>query len=420
MLKVELAQPVSMESEMASPLRDVQIYHHSDEIPASEWQSVIQPEHTFMCLDYLRGLESAQDSGLELRYGIFRADGKCIGAAVFQITHFTTSDEAYSNRLLSWTNRLIRWVRCNHVHNILICGNAIATGEHGFSFLPGIEQDRIGQLVVEAMDQISSIEKIQGKPICAMVVKDFYPTSLHSLTGFEQRGFKLFEVDHNMVMPIPSDWVSFEDYLNALNTKFRTKAKSALSKSATLNVRELNADEMLEHSDRLNELYLQVHERADFRLGTMDMKSLPSLAASLDGKFHVVGFFDTDHLVGFQTAMICGGVLEAHVIGLDYALNRDLAIYQRMLYEYVRLAIITHSSKIVFGRTAAEIKSTVGAFPVNLHCGFKHRRRISNALLSRILDYVKPSAFPMRHPYRKEALQQQLILLGQPMEHVAN
>ena len=138
------------------------------------------------------------------------------------------------------------------------------------------------------------------------------------------------------------------------------------------------------------------------------------------GKFQVIGCFDADRLVGFQSAMICGGVLEAHVIGLDYALNRELSIYQRMLYEYVRLAIHTHSSKIVFGRTAAEIKSTVGAFPVNLHCGFKHRRRISNALLSRILHYVKPSAFPMRHPYRKESLQQQLSLLGQSTEHVAN
>ena len=140
----------------------------------------------------------------------------CIGDS------FTTSDEAYSNRLLSWTNRLIRWVRCNHVHNILICGNAIATGEHGFSFLPGIEQDRIGQLVVEAMDQISSIEKIQGKPICAMVVKDFYPTSLHSLTGFEQRGFKLFEVAPNMAMPTPYDWLSFDAHLHAFPPNLRT------------------------------------------------------------------------------------------------------------------------------------------------------------------------------------------------------
>ena len=417
MLKVELAPSMIVDSEEPATWQGTQIYKKVDEIPFYEWHSVILPEHTFMCLDYLKGLESAEDSGLELRYALFRKNGESVGAAVFQITHFTTSDEAYSSRLLIWANRFVKWIRCNHVHNILICGNAIATGEHGFSFLSKVSDDEAGQCVVDAMEKVAALEKSRDKPICAMVVKDFYPRSISMLLGFEKRGFKLFEVDHNMVMPIAADWNSFEDYLNALNTKFRTKAKAALTRSSSLEIRALSASDLAGFESRLNALYLQVHERADFRLGTMDMKSLPSLVAALQGKFIVLGYFMNHELVGFQTAMLCGGFLEAHVIGLDYAVNREFAIYQRMLYEYVRLAIENRSNKVVFGRTAAEIKSTVGAFPVNLHCGFKHTRRISNALLSRILDYVKPSAFSMRHPYRKEVFQSQESLLGENFMH---
>ncbi|MFM7730851.1 MAG: hypothetical protein ACKO6L_07420, partial [Flavobacteriales bacterium] len=214
-----------MDSEEPATWQGARIYHKVEEIPSFEWQSVIQPEHTFMCLDYLKGLESAEDSGLELRYALFRQHGECVGAAVFQITHFTTSDEAYSSRLLIWANRFVKWIRCNHVHNILICGNAIATGEHGFSFLPKVGDDEMGKWVVDTMEEIAVLEKTRNKPICAMVVKDFYPSSNAALRGFEKRGFKLFEVDHNMVMPIPHHWNVLEDYLNALNTKFRTKAK---------------------------------------------------------------------------------------------------------------------------------------------------------------------------------------------------
>jgi hypothetical protein len=103
-----------------------------------------------------------------------------------------------------------------------------------------------------------------------------------------------------------------------------------------------------------------------------------------------------------MTAVICGDRCEAHIVGLDYEFNRDYGIYQRMLYDYVEIAIERRCSYLVFGRTAAEIKSSVGAFPVDLTVLMRHRKRISNTLLSLILTYVKPSVFPQRQPYQAE------------------
>jgi predicted N-acyltransferase len=235
-----------------------------------------------------------------------------------------------------------------------------------------------------------------------MVTKDFYPGLEPVAESLEKYRFKRFQVDHNMVMPVLPEWQSFNDYLETLNTKFRTKAKATLKRSAALEVRSASAEDINEHAAVLQQLYENVYEKADFRLGKLNVRTLAGLRARIPGQFSVNLYFLEGKLVGFMSAMRCGQVLEAHVIGIDYEVNRDHGVYQRMLYDYVALAIELRCTRIVYGRTAAEIKSTVGAFPVNLTCSIKHRRSISNALLRLIIQYVVPSEYPQRQPFKAE------------------
>jgi len=144
--------------------------------------------------------------------------------------------------------------------------------------------------------------------------------------------------------------------------------------------------------------------KADFRLGKLQSKALAELLKRIPAQFFVRQYFINEELVGFMTAMRCGNVIEAHVIGIDYDTNREHGVYQRILYDYVELAIRLRCTRIVYGRTAEEIKSTVGAFPVDLTCCIKHRRFISNALLSMIINYVKPSDYPQRDPFKAETI----------------
>jgi hypothetical protein len=70
-----------------------------------------------------------------------------------------------------------------------------------------------------------------------------------------------------------------------------------------------------------------------------------------------------------------------------------------MLLEYVSIAIENKKSYIFFSRTASEIKSTVGAYPVEMTCCIKHPGRIGNFLLNVLFSYVKASPFEHREPY---------------------
>lgn len=382
------------------------IFESALQADKSVWSSLHPENSTFLCLDYLAALEEAHDERLEVRLATFYINDRPIGIAAFQIAHFITSDDAYSNVFLNSINAIGRLIRGKHVHNILINGNAFATGEHGFAFLEEVSPATIAFCLHGAMDRISKTEQNKGRRICAMVTKDFYPSGSAVAQQLEQYKFKRFQVDHNMVMPVLASWKNFDDYLESLNTKFRTKAKASLKRSVAIAVHEANAEDVLRHADQMQMLYENVHNKADFRLGKLDVKTLAALLQLIPNKFFVKLYMHESRPVGFMSAMRCGEVLEAHVIGIDYDVNRELGIYQRMLYDYVELAIQLGCRRIVFGRTAAEIKSTVGAFPVDLTCCIMHRRRISHALLSLILQYVKPSQYPQRQPFKNEALEQ--------------
>jgi hypothetical protein len=100
--------------------------------------------------------------------------------------------------------------------------------------------------------------------------------------------------------------------------------------------------------------------------------------------------------------MILGysGIADANYVGINYELNQEYAIYQRMLYDYVQLAIEKRRKELRFGRTAGEIKSTIGAQPVNMKLFIRHQNKIKNSLLKPIINSIIPSAFELRNPFK--------------------
>ena len=405
----ETAVPVignHQDSMLSSPNKAItwRIFERTSDVDALMWSKMHPVAGAFLCLDYLSALEHAHDEGLEIRLAMFYRGSETIGIAAFQIAHFATSEDAYSNVFLNCINAVARCIRGKHIHNVLISGDAFATGEHGFSFQLEIEPVTIALCLHEAMETIAGQEQKKGRRICAMVTKDFYPETASVAEHMERYRFKKFQVDHNMVMPVLAEWNSFDDYLDSLNTKFRTKAKAALKRSSNLRVVEATEMDVLRHAEAMQQLYDSVYMKADFRLGKLQSTALAELLKRIPHQFFVRQYFLNDQLVGFLTAMRCGSVMEAHVIGIDYDSNREHGVYQRILYDYVELAIQLRCTRIVFGRTAAEIKSTVGAFPVDLTCTIKHRRIISNTLLSMIINYVKPSEYPQRDPFKAETM----------------
>ena len=63
---------------------------------------------------------------------------------------------------------------------------------------------------------------------------------------------------------------------------------------------------------------------------------------------------------------------------------------------------IEHSfDKIIFGRTALEIKSSIGAIPVEMSGFMYHTNNLINKYLGKIFQKIEPQVtWQMRHPFK--------------------
>ncbi len=71
-----------------------------------------------------------------------------------------------------------------------------------------------------------------------------------------------------------------------------------------------------------------------------------------------------------------------------------------MLYEYIKIAISKKLKTINFGRTASEIKSSVGATPQDLTMYLRHKKSITNRILKLFLQRVQPTPFQQKIPFK--------------------
>ncbi|MEZ4799055.1 MAG: hypothetical protein R2809_04590 [Flavobacteriales bacterium] len=391
---------------------EIEIHDSLQEISPVQWDQLNFDRSIFLDYNHLKAVSNPEIADVKYYFSIFKNNNEPVGIAVFQIGIL----EATNLQQRAGQNFISDLISKQFLDNkkaqfILICGSAFATGEHGYAFRKDVPLQKSMNALCEALTKVLKTEEKAGRNIAALLIKDFYENSFDQATAMEKCGFRSFDVDHNMEMPILEEWQSFEDYLQSLNSKFRTKSNAAYKKSAELKMQFLDVEDIRKHQVRIQELYDNVHEKADFKIGHINATSLIAMKNELASRMIIRGYFLEENLVGFSIALDSEKQLEAFIVGIDYSKNGSHAIYSRMLYDYVHTAIDLKKSKIVFGRTAGEIKSTVGAFPIQLKCCIRHPGKLPNVLLKIIFCYVEPSSFPTRNPY-KETTFQKIQTLG--------
>jgi hypothetical protein len=121
-------------------------------------------------------------------------------------------------------------------------------------------------------------------------------------------------------------------------------------------------------------------------------------------QFELTGYFLNEQLVAFRSSWKNGDILEAHFVGLDYEANKRIPLYSRILYDFLKDGIDKQVKHIEYGRTAPEIKSTLGAVPVTLGTFVRHRSGLSTRLLQPFINKRSVSdAIIYRQPFKSQA-----------------
>jgi predicted N-acyltransferase len=398
-------------ADTAIPLNVRHSFFRTIESAGYDWERVAaQAGDVFLQRPYLQTLETAPPREMRFGYLLFYADSRPVGIAVCQIKRFSASesladlnntekDPCFFNGIANWLKRRIAG---SVDAEILVCGNLLVTGKHGFWFDPAIiAAERAPELLYEALqDGVAQIDR-SGSKISMILIKDVLPGE-QDVFGkyFIQKQFTEFDIQPNMVLHL-DDYADFDGYLGAMTTKYRTRAKRAFKKREALHRRELTKNDILEAAPVMYALYKSVAKSAGFNVVDLNETYLSVLHKAIDGTFRVFGYYLEGAMVAYCTTLKNNEELEAHFIGYDKNLNHEYQLYLNMLYDMVGIAFSSGCRRVVFARTALEIKSSAGAVPEHLLCYLKHQNPLINNFTSSILDYLKPvEEWQQRHPFK--------------------
>ncbi len=380
------------------------LFEKVSSVSASDWECVLQNRTLFLALPYLTLVEQCIYVKLNFRYILVYYKNKPCGIIYIQIANFNI--DLFSNQIdTSKFNRLNIFKKIissnkNDGHLMLItCGNNLLSGDFGFLFDEKINKKTASELLLNIIDLISKEEKLRGI-ISATLIKDFVkPLEPYKL--FESKNYFQFIVDPRLIIQVQSNIKTLDDYIESFSKKYRKRAKAVLNLFRDVESRVLNTEEIKKYEIELYDLYSEVFERAKFKLLKLPQNYFSDLKVLYPQTFFIKAFFYDKQIVAFVSSfLIPNSSIEAHYIGFNYEFNAKLNLYQNILYSLINDAIINKCTSVNLGRSAAEIKSTVGAFPENLYCYIKPQNTISKLFLNPFIDLLNPSPWIPRNPFK--------------------
>ncbi len=342
----------------------------------------------------------------DMRYLTVFRENQLVGALVFQRVQLQGRHllpyAALEKQEAGQLSKLAHTLRCVAVPylsrkrwTLLHSGSPLTAEEPGYLFSPELQPSERQDILLQALE---------------LTGRDFGNISgfLTGNGGFELPGFLRLPAEPEMLMSLDLGWKGFDDYLNALQSRYRVRARKVLSASASLHKVELDGQAIRQQESKLLALYQQVADRADFNMATLGEGYFSGMKDRYGSDFRLMAWYgpgqsaenEADVPLGFQSGIYRGAELHSHFIGLNYDRAQDFRLYHAMLYEYISWAIERSSRNLRLGRTAPEIKSSVGAVPIQKSYQYRHRNAVMRAILGPALRLAHIPAWIPRHPFR--------------------
>tara|TARA_B110000091_G_scaffold194012_1_gene219511 strand:+ start:1537 stop:2718 length:1182 start_codon:yes stop_codon:yes gene_type:complete len=371
-----------------------------DEIPLKIWEGLKCTENIYFHPNFIKALEKNHPEILFSYIVLIDKNKQPTAFASIKIIDFHLKSIKNDLFFFKKIGRKLQVFPDKKPLKLLICGNTFVSGEHGVFIKEGKDKKAIIKELAESINLFVNSNKKLKKQIDAFLLKDFARESLFITNELKDFGYHTFSVEPNMQLQLQDDWETFDDYLASMKTKFRVKAKKAFKQSTQIRIEEVTLKNIHEKLPKMTALYEKVALNANFNLGNFNLKTYKDLKAKLGNDYILKTYWLEDKIVGFISGVINQESLDAHFVGIDYQLNREYAIYQRMLYDYIEIAIQKKIKTLNFGRTASEIKSSVGAVPQDLTMYLRHKKSITNRILKLFLQRVQPTPFQQKFPFK--------------------
>ena len=374
-----------------------------DQISPKIWGGLQCAKNIYFNPDFLKSIEKNHSEIVFSYIVLIDKNSNPIAFAAIQIVNFHIDDIKNDLELLirklKNIGRKLQIIPNKKPLKILISGNTFVSGEHGI-FIKKNQNKKIiiKELAKAILHFVNANKKLK---IDAFLLKDFRNKSLFISNELRDYNYHPFSVEQNMILKLDKSWHVFDDYLGSMKTKFRVKARKAFLRSTNIKIENVTPENIDVQLPKMTALYKKVVDNADFNLGNFNLNSFKDLKKNLGSNYILKTYWLDDNIVGFISGVINQKSLDAHFVGINYELNKEHAIYQRMLYDYIEIGIEKKLNRINFGRTASEIKSSVGAVPQDLTMYIRHKKSITNKILKLFLQRIQPTPFQQKFPFKK-------------------
>lgn len=364
-------------------------------------------DNTFWSDSYFKMIGDTCDDDFEQHWLVnYNESGEITAAATFQVFHFEGKNYRYEFNAESASTlvpEISKWIFKYLIRpfsiKILLQGNAFTTGN--FSIV--CDRNKISQK--EWIEKINDWQWNDFLPkrndIRGVLWKDFCDEEVSEFQQLEDKGFFRFNAQPTMVFPIPNEWNQFNDYLGAMQSKYRIRMKKVFKKGGDVELKWLSHIDIKEKISEIESLYNQVVAPSNFKMTTLPVDHLWKLKEQENTGFEVLGFYAPEGLIGFISFYKINNEMHAGFMGIERKYQLKYDQYLRTLLELVKNGIELGYSHLYFGRTAHEIKSSTGAMPQSLYLYGKHRNTILNKILDPVVNKLSSQAeWIQRHPFK--------------------
>ena len=365
----------------------IKIYPSVTELPQN-WDEVASINH-FLQTPYLKVLEDSAPTNMECFYiGVFENE-ILIGASLAQYLDINKL-ESFGERDNCFKTSIRNFIFRNFASHTLFLGNNMITGQNGYAFSKEISFEQISRIMMQCADEIIAYFKKNGIKMHIISFKDFYENCSSEFKKYHFSNLYEFNTQPNMIFQLHENWKTKDDYIASFTKKYRDQYKRAHKKFDGIAVKELSLDEVILKEDRIYELYHYVAKNAPFNTFFLAKNHFSTFKKQCGEKFRIYGYFLGDKLVGFHSVLQNGEVLETYFLGYDEDVQKENMLYLNMLYNMTEFGIENKFKKIIFGRTALEIKSSIGAEPIIMSGFIYHSNSLVNKFLPRVFKKLEP------------------------------
>lgn len=374
------------------------IYNSVKELPLL-WDTVAQ-SNVFLQTPYLTVLEKSAPVNMECFYiGIFE-NSKLIGVSLAQYLDLNKL-ESFGERDKCFKTIIRNFIFKNFASHTLFLGNNMITGQNGYVFSKEIDFNHISEILLQSADEITLYFKKKGISIHLVSFKDFYDHCSVELKKYRFSNMYEFNTQPNMIFYLDKNWKSLEGYVAALSKKYRDQFKRARKKIDGIQMKNLSYEDVLQNEKKIYDLYHYVAKNAPFNTFFLSKNHFSTLKGQCGNRFQIFGYFLNEELVGFHTLLLNDETLETYFLGYNENIQKENMLYLNMLYNMTEYGIENGFKRIIFGRTALEIKSSIGATPVQMSGFIYHNNKLINKFIGKIFKQLEPELhWQQRHPFK--------------------